>query len=286
MAQAGSLLSNIRKLFGDPDKDFITDAVGLDWLNQAQRRFCHHVLSLDEFKDYGITAKQPRFNLPTNCIIPIQLMWYQSWTKKLAYQPPDIWGHITEEMPNATGTPYSYTMIRRQLVVGPQVPQTASSNSTASGTISLAGTTIGLAAASGTFRSKGFVTVDSEVIEYTAVATTTLTGAVRGVHGTTAATHASGATVTQVDLQMLYRKSPIDLATTTDSPDIPEMFHDYLEKYTLYLGWLARGDSQKAQAAYQEFEGLEKATIKTVGRRVQDGLLRIQDKRNRWRAMW
>ena len=286
MATAGSIITRIQKLFGDTSGDFISDTFGLDWLSQAQRRFCHKVLALDEIKDYTITAKQPRFDLPTNCIIPIGLTWFKSRTEKLDYQPPDVWARVIEEMPNATGNPDFYSIIRRQVVVGPQVPSTASANSTASGTFTASATTLGLVAASGTFRSKGFVKVNSEVMEYTAVATTTLTGVVRGVHGTTAASHASGDTVTEVDLQMLYRKAPADLSATTASPDIPDMFQDYLEKYALYLAWVARGDLTKAQLAYQEFEALEEGTIKTVGRRSQDGLMRIQDKRNRWRARW
>ncbi len=192
MPQAGSLLTNIRKLFSDPDRDWLDDATGLDWLDQAQRRFCHKVLPLDEFKDYTITAKVPRFDLPTNAIIPIYLMWYKSRVAKLDYTPPDMWARVEENWPNATGTPDRYTVLRRQLVVGPQVPQTASANTTASGTMTSAVTTLNLVAASGTFRSKGYVKIESEIIEYTGVATTTLTGATRGVHGTTAASHASG----------------------------------------------------------------------------------------------
>ncbi len=286
MATAGSIITRIQKLFGDTAGDFISDTFGLDWLSQGERRFTHKVLPLDEFKDYTITAKQPRFDLPTNCIIPIQLMWFKQRTAKLDYQPPDVWAKVIEAMPNSTGTPDAYSVVRRQVVVGPQVPTTASANTTASGTITAAATTIGLVAASGTFRSKGWVKINSEVIEYTGVATTTLTGAVRGVHGTTAASHASGDTVTEIDLQMLYRKAPANLTATTASPEIPDMFHDYLEKYALYLAWVARGDLTKAQLAYTEFEALEEGTIKTVGRRSQDGLLKIQDKRNRWRGRW
>lgn len=282
MATAASLLSNIRKIFGDPDSDFISDAVGLDWLDRAQRRFCNKVLPLDEIKDYTITAKVNKFDLPTATILPVWLMWYKSSTRKLDYVPPSTWADQEEAWPNATGTPENYTVLRRQVVVGPQVPQTASSNSTASGAITSTGTTLGLVAASGTFRSKGYVKINSEIIEYTGVATTTLTGAVRGVHGTTAASHASADTVTQIDLQMLYRKSPAALATG-NSPDIPDTYHEYLEKYALYLAWLARGDSQKAGAALQEFEQLEQDSLRQTGRRALDNALLIQDRKNRVR---
>ena len=169
-------------------------------------------------------------------------------------------------------------------MVGPQVPQTASKTAKASGAINSTTTTLNLTAASGTFRSKGYVKINSEVIEYTAVATTTLTGAVRGVHGTSAASHASGDTVTEIDIAMLYRKTPAIITASGTSPDIPAMFHDYLERYAIYLAWLARGDKTKAEAALAEFESMEEDAIKTAGRRSQDGLLHIQEKRSR--ARW
>lgn len=284
MATAGSLIVNIQRLYGDTDGDFITDTVGLDWLDQAQQRFCHEVMPLDEIKDYTVTTKVDKYDLPTNCIIPIWLMWRKGRFTKLHYQPPDIWANVIESHPNATGTPERYSVIRRQLNVGPQVPQSSSANTTASGDIDAASTgALSLAAASGTFRSKGFVKVGSEIVEYGAIASSTLTNTTRGVHGTTAATHASGATVTEIDLQMLYRRSPDALATSS-TPDVPESFQPYLEKYALYLAFLARGDSEKAAAVYQEFREVERRAIKTVGRRAQDGLIRIQEKR--LRAQW
>lgn len=283
MPQVGSILSNVRKLFGDPDRDFITDAVGLDWVDQAQRRFCHKVLPLDEIKDYAVTAKANKFDLPTNAIIPVAVMWYQARTARLNYAPPDHWYQLEEAHPNSTGSPEWYTVLRQQLVVGPQVPSTASKTALASGAMTAAVTTLNLSAASGTFRTKGFGKIESEVVEWTGVATTTLTGVTRGVHGTTAASHASGTTFTQMDILMTYRKTPA-AAATASNPDVPEMFHDYIEKYVLYLAWLARGDQSKAAAAFQEFEALEGDAIKTVGRRSMDGLMRIRDKKSRWRG--
>lgn len=283
MAQAGSILSNVRVLIGDPDRDFLTDAIGMDWINQAQRQFCHNVLALDEIKDYTLTAKQPRFDLPTDAIIPIWATWYKNRVIRLEYKPPDRFAKISASWPNADGTPDAYTVLRRQVVVGPQRPTSNSATALASGTMTDVVTTLNLTAASGTFRSKGWVKIESEVIEYTAVATTTLTGAVRGVHGTTAASHASGKQITEIDLQLFYRKSPTAITATGTSPDIPEMYHDYLEKYVLYLAWLARGDSAKAQVALTEFDRYQEATRKTIARRSQDGLLAINE---RWRARW
>jgi hypothetical protein len=58
-------------------------------------------------------------------------------------------------------------------------------------------TSIDVASASGLL-SAGTIVIDTEVITYSGVSTNTLTGCVRGADGTTAATHSTGAIVTQV----------------------------------------------------------------------------------------
>lgn len=282
MATAASLLSNVRKLFGDPDSDFITDAVGLDWLNQSQRRFCHEVLALDEYKDYAIVAKQPKLDLPTDIIIPKSVTWYQSRVVKLTYMPPALFMEVLEANPSSTGTPENYSIVRSQIHLGPQVPQTRSATGLASGAIQASATTFSITA-SQIFRSKGFVKINSEVIEYTDYATSGLTGCVRGVHNTAAASHASGDVVTQIDVQLFYSRIASAMATTGETPEISAAYHDYIEKYTLYLAWLARGDLSKANAAFNEFKQVEDSAIKTVGRRSLDGMLKIKEKVNRWR---
>lgn len=290
MATAGSLAANIRVVYGDPDADWLTDAVALQFLTKGQKRFCHNVLTLDEIKDYTITAKKIRYDLPTNCIIPNGVMWYQSRTAKLAPLSPDKWRGMEEAFPNATGTPDYYGIERQQLLLGPNVPTTNSATALVSGAMTATATILGFTVASGTFRTKGFLEIASgtskEIVEFTGVATTTVTGVTRGLHNTTAASFASGASVTQIDLQLHYRKSPTDLTATTQTPDIPEIYHEYLEKYALYLAWISRGETQHATVAYQEFLTYEQAAQKTIGRRMQDGVMRIQDKRNRFYAGW
>lgn len=278
MPTAGSILFNVRSLYGDPDGDAFSDAVGLDWLNRAQRRFCHRVLPLDEYQDFSIVEDRNWFNVNDDCIIPTDLMWYKSTTRELHYVTPGQWKKSEEAHPNSTGTPEIYTFYRRQIIVGPQIPSTSSATSTASGAIHSTVTTLGLSDASGIFRSRGYVRINSEVIEYTGVATTTLTGCTRGVHNTTAASHASADVVTQIDLVMQYRKTPAVIAATGTSPEVPTWAHDYLEKYVGYLAWLARGDSAKADRAFAEFERYEADAIRTIGRRTLDGMQAIKSK--------
>lgn len=268
MATAGSLIGDLRRQFGDTNGTFITDAIGLEWLDIAQQRFCDNVLTLDEIKDYAVVAKQPRFDLPTNYVIARAVTWFQSQTRKLTAAHYSEYEQAVATWPNSSGNPRFYTILRQQVVVGPGIPISDSATTLASGDQSSTVTTLDLVAASGTFRSRGWVKIGSEIIEYTGVATTTLTGCVRAQHGTDPASIASNAAVTQMDMQLHYTKIPAALATTTATPEIPSVWHRYLVNYALYRAWMARGDSAKAEIAYNEFTDMEAGAKEKAGRRA------------------
>lgn len=267
---AGSLITDICVQFGDPNQDFLTDAIGLEWLSAAQDRLCHEALALDEIADYSLTAGQKRYDLPTNCILPFTVVWWKNGGRELASIDPSEWDGYEVRRILSTGYPRGFAIIRRQLVVGPAAPVSDSATALASGAILSTATTIGLTAASGTFRTRGWLKnqTTGEVIEYTGLSTTTVTGCTRGVHGTSAASCASGEQFKEIDLQMRYRKSPAPLTATSLNPDVPSVFQRYLEQYVLFLAWRARGDKAKADAAYTQFEMEEKRAKDTIGRRV------------------
>lgn len=270
MATAGSLIADIRRQFGDTSSGaFITDTIGLEWLDIAQQRFCNEVLPLDEIKNYTVTQKQPRFDLPTDFIIGRAVMWYQNQTRKLTSAHYSEYEQTQAMWPNTYGNPRFYTVLRNQIVVGPGAPLSNSATSTASGAISTTTTTLSLSAASGTFRAKGWVKIEStgEIVEYTGVSTTTLTGCVRGQHNTDAASAGSNATITQIDMQLLYSRIPDALTATTSVPEIPAAWHRYLVQYVLYRAWMARGDQRKAEIAYNEFSEFEREAKEKAGRR-------------------
>ncbi len=281
MATAGSLIANICLQVGDPNQDWLTDTVGEEWLDAAQQRFCHEVLALDEIADYPLTARQKRYDLPTNCVIPMSALWWKNSTRRLDYQDPSKFEEYEVYHPLTTGYPRCYSIIRRQVVVGPAAPVADSATALASGATTNTATTIGLTAASGTFRTKGFLQnqTTGEVVEYTNVSTTTVTGCTRGVHGTAATTVASGQQWKEIDLQVRYRRNPTPITATTQVPDIPSAFHRYLEYFVLFKAWLARGDKAKSDAAYTLFEQEEKRAKDTTGRRAFEPR-QIQDRRH------
>ncbi len=287
MATAGSLLADVRVQVGDPNGDFLTDTIGFEWLDTAQQRFCHEVLALDEIKDYPLVARQKRYDLPTDCYLPMTVLWYKNSNRKLSWADPAEFEEFEMYHPSSTGYPRGYTVIRRQLVMGPAAPVSNSATALASGTALITATTIGLTAASGTFRTKGFMlnATTGEVVEYTNVATTTITGCTRGVHNTTAASVASNDQWKEIDVQMRYRRSPTVITASTQSPDIPNAFHRYLEHFVMFMVWRARGDKAKADAAYTQFEAEEKRAKDTIGRRAFEPRA-IKDRRHSSRGEW
>lgn len=281
MATAGSLLANIRIHFGDPDRDLITDAVGLEWLSMAEQRLCHDVLALDEIKDYPVVARQKRYDLPTNCILPFTAQWWKNSPRNLAPADPSEMDQYEVYRPLNTSYPTCYSVIRKQVVLGPGSPISDSATALASGDWGSTATTIGFTAASGTFRSRGWLEnqTTGEVIEYTNIASTTVTGCSRGVHGTSGASIASAQQWKEIDLQVRYRKTPALLTATTQSPEVPAAFHRYLEQFVLFLAWRASGDKAKAEAAYNQWKEEEKTALQTVSRRVF-GNKAIKDRRH------
>lgn len=267
---AGSIITDLCVQFGDPGQDFITDAIGLEWLTAAQERLCHETLALDEIADYSVTSGQKRQDLPTNCLIPYTVVYMKNAGRELEAIDPSEWDGYEVSRILTSGFPRGFSIIRRQLVIGPAAPSQTSATALASGAITASATTIGLTGASGTFRTRGWVKnqTTGEVIEYTGVSTTTLTGCTRGVHGTSAASCASGEQFKEIDLQMRYRKSPAPLTATSTVPDVPTAFQRYLGQYFLFLAWRARGDKQKADAAYNQFSEEEARVKSTVGKRV------------------
>lgn len=280
MPTAGSLVANVCVQIGDPNQDFLSDTIGFEWLSTAEQRFCHEVLALDEVKDYPLTARQKSYDLPTNYMIAMSVLWYKNSSRKLDWTDPSKFEEYEVYHPLTTGYPAGYSVIRRQLRLGPAAPVSDSATVVSSGTATPTGTTLGFVAASGVIRTRGFLENQTtlEVVEYTNVATSTVTGCVRGVHNTTAASVASGHQWKEIDLQLRYRRSPTPITASTQVPEIPSAFHHYLELWVLYQAWRARGDVSKAEIAYNQFEEEEKRSKDTISRRAIEPRM-IQDRR-------
>jgi hypothetical protein len=298
MPTAGSMLVNIRKIFGDVGAAFIDDLSGLTWLDQAQQDFCNDVWMLEEIKNYAINKQWRHFQLPTMCIIPMSVMWMQTKYIKLEPEPPNVWDQLTEAYPLSSGNPYHYTVIRRtndyqELLIGPQFPAASSTQGLigSEGALATTATTIPLVSGVTGWRSRGWAIIGSaaethpEVIEYNTTdnlpngaGTGDLLFCLRGQHDTYASNVLTFTPITQVDLQVRYKRMPSALATNT-TPEIPEGFHRYLETYALYLAKLAHGEPKEADGYLEIYMKQKEIARKMAGRRQSDGLMRIKPRR-------
>lgn len=128
-------------------------------------------------------------------------------------------------------------------------PGASSASSTLNGAIVDAAAT-SITVTDGTqFRSpSGWVQIDNEKIHYQNVSSTQLLLCRRGVGGTTAATHLTLATVTQCDLHVFYSRRPTALTQDSDVPEIDDRWHECLEDYVAWVGYLLDGRAQDAAA--------------------------------------
>ncbi len=217
----------------------------------------------------------------------MSVMWMQKRFTKLEPEPPNVWDQLVESYPLSTGSPYHYTVMRRsgdiqQIRIGPQLPNASSNFSSTTSTLTAGAATVPLAVATGRFRSRGWAIISNgtldEVVEYTGLGASMLTGVIRGQHGTTGSAVGSDVRVRQVDLQVRYKKMPNALSTAA-TPEIPEPFHRYLETYALYLAKLAHGEPREADGYLQVYLKQKETARKMAGRRQQDGLMRIKPRR-------
>ena len=247
MANASVILGNTRVKFGDTRGDFITDTVGLTWLNQATDELCEILMPLRRLKGEPVEANQESFAVPTDHIVTEIAYHARGLRQPLEYRDPETFFQLKQSIDGAVGDPRVWTEFEGRIYLWPRYGSASSTTTLSlSGTLSTTSTVITIATV-GQLRSNGIVRVDSEDVQYTTIGTSgTLGGVIRGYSGTTGAQHATGATVTQLDFQILYRRRPASLAAVTAEPDVPLFLHKKFENYILYLAYFAEGNVDKA----------------------------------------
>lgn len=276
MPTASVILTAVKARFGDSGGDFITNARGLDWLDSAQTELVTKFMPLDRLTGFVVSANQEAFAIPGDSL-EIDVVWHSRAIRSvLKHVEPVEFFRRKMVAQSATGYPVIWTEFEARIYVWPMYG-TADSTIGASGAITAATTEIGVTSVSG-FQIQGLLQVASsaEIVQYTNTATGNIKGCIRGYAGTTAASFASTGTVTQMSLQVLYKRNAASLATVTDTPDLPTFYHKALEEWALYLAYAAEGSGEKAQAQYQIYQReLEK--LEYQGSKQAMGPLRIVD---------
>lgn len=277
MPTASVILDRCRARFDDTTSDWITDARGMAWLDYAQNELVTKFMPLDRLTGFVVAANQEAFTIPSDSL-EVDTVWHARDVRKvLTYIEPADFFRLKMTAMSATGYPVVWTEYEKRVYVWPMYG-TADATTVASGAITAATTEIGVTTVSGLqIQGLAYVASTTEIIQYTNTATGNIKGVIRGFAGTTGASFASGGTISQMSLQLLYRRTPASIATVTDTPELPAFYHRALEEWVLYLAYAAEGASAKAEAQYQVYQAeLEK--LEYQGSRLQLGPSRIQDR--------
>ena len=152
----------------------------------------------------------------------------------------------------SSGTPRFYVIHEGNLKMQPATGSAAETTTLDGAITDVAAVSITLADASG-LESRGRVIVDSEVVDYQNTSSTKILLCTRGVEGTTAATHSSGATVTARDIEYTYYKTLSDLSADGDTTEISTRFHEALVLYAASRFFEKQEDEKKSDGLLQKY---------------------------------
>ena len=109
MTTAGTLASDIRTRFGDTAADYLTDALILTWLDQAQNDFCNTLYPLTRTKSFTVSANQDAVTVPSDVLMIEVCVQARGMRRPLRYVKPGEWENQRSLVQNAVGYPVIFT---------------------------------------------------------------------------------------------------------------------------------------------------------------------------------
>lgn len=217
----GRMIKAVRRELGEPDIRYITDEDITEELNENQRDVAHSRLwpfyedtfslsrvAYQEFYDIDsdiVTSKAHTITVESEPLAKVDKARYEilHWDTATVGEPTHavIWNNQIGLYPT------------------PNEAATTDNINDAAG-ITAAATTITVDSTSG-FAPYGRLLIESEVISYTNLTSTTFRGCVRGLEETTAATHADDTLVTERDIIYTGHREPNELVDIGDETLIP-----------------------------------------------------------------
>lgn len=217
------LRKRVRTLLAEdrPDSKLSDDMIR-DALNDKQRDIAHQRLwaFYEAERSFSTVANQFAYDLP----LTVQKVYNATFkTQPLIPMNYNAWKTQHWNTNQSVTTPFGVCVWNRQLLFSPR-PSTAAQTTTLGVAITTTtATSITVVASSGFKRGDYYrFIIDSEVIYATNSTSTTFTGCLRGMEGTTTATHLIAATVTERDIVYTAHVEPTDLLDTQDRTFIPE----------------------------------------------------------------
>ncbi len=106
------------------------------------------------------------------------------------------------------------------------------------------------------FTAPGMCQIDNEIMSYSQVSATQITGLVRGYSGTISAAHAQNAPVSQLIFRLLGRRMPVAVAVgqSANVLDLPQGWDTVLDYYLLSYFKQTEQDSDAAEKLMAKFE--------------------------------
>jgi hypothetical protein len=255
MATLTNLQDDLQARMADKSGRFLTDADCTRYLNIAYHEFVLKTESLLREWGFSVTANQFLYGAPSDMIKPGIMMWMQSSRRKLEYHPLSYFADNGGLDLTSSGPANFFTWYEGddKFRLWP-TPSTTSASTTMndSGGISASDSSVILTSAAN-FRDQGMILIDNEQMHYYAKSGNTLQQLVRGVGGTTAASHSDGVAVSQSDIHLWYYYQPADLSSGSDTPEIPAPYHDTIVLGALYQALRADGRDQEASIVLQEW---------------------------------
>lgn len=218
------MMRKVRKLLNEiRESSRVTDRDILEALNDKQRDLGHQRLwsFYETERSFASVANQFRYAIPSSVMKAHSVKFD---TQPLVYRERSFWDLLHWDSDTSSGDPVFYNIWEREIKVWPRpsaAAQTTAINDAAG--ISATATSVTVDSTSGFNRGDYYrFIIDSEVIYATASTSTTFTGLRRGMEGTTAATHADDATITERDIVYPCHVEPDDLLDTQDRTEVPE----------------------------------------------------------------
>lgn len=253
-------MTDCQSELADTAGNTFTSTILYGWLDEAQKAWATELYpALLRVRNFvSVSQYQDRFQVPTDRIALEGLVTRRTLVRKLKWVNPTDYMNQQTSVNNAiSNDPVIWTEMDGGIYIWPRYGGT-SLLTTAGSFASAAATSINIATTS-QLRTYGRVKIGSEEIEYTDIAGSTIHGCTRGLNQTTAASISTGATVTQLDLEIDYVRHPVALASTA-SPEIDTAFHQYLKLYVKYLAYMQEGSYERANEMMGLWkEALEKA---------------------------
>jgi hypothetical protein len=201
-------IEEVRRRIDEPIAQKISNNYIIRCLADGQDKLSEQVyVNTNDMAGYSSVLNQDGYTLPTNYININQVVWQID----VSHYPLGRMDYmaITQSLPQQ-GDPAYYAIdeARKRMVLMP-IPQGNAQTTTLSSSVAVGDTTINVTSTTG-FGGLGYIQIDSEIIQYTAVNTagTQFTGCVRGVAGTTASSHNNAATVYWIDIMVYYTRLP------------------------------------------------------------------------------